>query len=117
MAYELPSLDYSNDALEPHIDARTMEIHHTKHHQAYITNVNNALKDQADLANLDVNALIAKLASVPEAIRGAVRNNGGGHSNHSFFWKILGPDKGGQPTGKLAAAINSTFGSFDAFKE
>jgi Fe-Mn family superoxide dismutase len=117
MAYELPSLDYSNDALEPHIDARTMEIHHTKHHQAYITNVNNALKDQADLAKLDVNTLIAKLASVPEAIRGAVRNNGGGHSNHSFFWKILGPGKGGQPTGKLAAAINSTFGSFDAFKE
>jgi Fe-Mn family superoxide dismutase len=117
MAYELPSLDYSNDALEPHIDARTMEIHHTKHHQAYITNVNNAMKDQADLAKLDVNTLIAKLASVPEAIRGAVRNNGGGHSNHSFFWKILGPGKGGQPTGKLAAAINSTFGSFDAFKE
>ncbi|HWZ96085.1 MAG TPA: superoxide dismutase [Mn], partial [Opitutaceae bacterium] len=95
MAYELPKLPYANNALEPHIDARTMEIHHTKHHQAYITNVNNALKDQPALAALDVDALIADLSKVPDAIRGVVRNNGGGHSNHSFFWKILGPGKGG----------------------
>ena len=117
MAYELPKLDYAYNALEPHIDARTMEIHHGKHHQAYITNVNNALKDQAALAALDVNALIADLGKVPEAIRGAVRNNGGGHSNHAFFWKIIGPGKGGFPKGKLAAAISATFGSFDKFKE
>jgi len=117
MAYELPPLGYAYNALEPHIDARTMEIHHTKHHQTYITKVNDALKDHADLAGLEVNKLIADLSQVPEGIRGAVRNNGGGHSNHSFFWTILGPGKGGAPTGKLADAINSTFGSFDAFKE
>ena len=116
MAYELPKLPYANNALEPHIDARTMEIHHTKHHQAYVTNANNALKDYADLAALDVNALIADLSKVPEAIRGAVRNNAGGHSNHAFFWTILGPGKGGAPTGALAEAINATWGSFDAFK-
>jgi Fe-Mn family superoxide dismutase len=117
MAYELPKLPYANNALEPHIDARTMEIHHTKHHQAYITNVNNALKDQPALAALDVDTLIADLSKVPEAIRGAVRNNGGGHSNHSFFWKILGPGKGGVPKGSLGDAINATFGGFDKFKE
>jgi len=117
MAYELPKLPYANNALEPHIDARTMEIHHTKHHQAYITNVNNALKDQPALAALDVDTLIAGLGQVPDAIRTVVRNNGGGHSNHSFFWKILGPDKGGAPKGSLGDAINATFGSFDKFKE
>jgi len=117
MAYELPKLDYAYNALEPHIDARTMEIHHTKHHQAYINNVNTALKDHVALAALDVNTLIADLAKVPEGIRPAVRNNGGGHSNHSFFWKILGPHKGGAPTGHLATAINASFGSFDKFKE
>ncbi len=117
MAYELPKLDYDNDALAPHIDAKTMEIHHTKHHQAYITNANKALEDHADLASLPVEQLIADLSKVPEGIRAAVRNNAGGHANHSFFWKILGPGKGGAPTGKLADAINSTFGSFDKFKE
>jgi superoxide dismutase, Fe-Mn family len=117
MAYELPKLPYAYDALVPHIDAKTMEIHHTKHHQAYITNANNLLKDIPELASMDVNALIADLSKVPEAIRGGVRNNAGGHSNHSFFWLILGPGKGGAPKGKLAEAINSTFGSFDKMKE
>jgi len=117
MAYELPKLPYAYDALVPHIDAKTMEIHHTKHHQAYITNANNALKDQPALAALDVNALIADLSKVPEAIRGVIRNNGGGHSNHSFFWKILGPGKGGAPKGQLAAAIDSQLGGFPKFKE
>ena len=117
MAYSLPALPYAYNALEPYIDAKTMEIHHTKHHQAYITNANNLLKDHPELAALDVNALIADLSKVPEAIRGGVRNNAGGHSNHSFFWQILGPGKGGAPKGKLADAINSTFGSFDKLKE
>ncbi|MEO6002324.1 MAG: Fe-Mn family superoxide dismutase [Opitutus sp.] len=117
MAYELPKLPYAYDALVPHIDAKTMEIHHTKHHQAYITNANNLLKDHADLAGLDVNALIADLSKVPEAIRGGVRNNAGGHSNHSFFWKILGPGKGGAPKGKLAEAIESQLGGLAKFKE
>lgn len=117
MPYELPPLPYANDALEPHIDARTMEIHHDKHHQAYITNANNALKDHPDLAAKPVNELIADLASVPEAIRGPLRNNAGGHSNHTFFWTIMAPNAGGEPTGKLADAIKAKFGSFDAFKE
>jgi Fe-Mn family superoxide dismutase len=117
MAYELPKLPYPSNALEPHIDARTMEIHHGKHHGAYVNNVNNAIKDQPALANLDVNTLIADLSKVPEAIRTTVRNNGGGHSNHTFFWTIMGPGKGGAPKGKLAEAINSTWGSFDKFKE
>ena len=117
MAYELPKLPYPNNALEPSIDAKTMEIHHDKHHQAYVTNLNNALKDQPDLTALPVDTLIADLSKVPEAARGAVRNNGGGHSNHSFFWKTIGPGKGGAPTGKLAEAITSTFGGFDKFKE
>ena len=117
MAYELPKLDYAFDALAPHIDAKTMEIHHGKHHATYITNANNALKDQAALAALPVDKLIADLSKVPEAIRTVVRNNGGGHSNHSFFWKVLGPGKGGAPKGKLGDAINSTFSSFDKFKE
>jgi Fe-Mn family superoxide dismutase len=116
MAFELPKLPYAPTALEPHIDAKTMEIHHGKHHQAYITNANNALKDQPALAALDVNALIANLGNVPDSIRGALRNNAGGHSNHSFFWSIMGPGKGGAPTGALAGAINATWGSFDNFK-
>jgi len=117
MAYELPPLPYPFAALEPHIDAKTMEIHHDKHHQAYITNANNALKDYPELAAKPVEELLANLSAVPEAIRTVVRNNAGGHANHSFFWKILGPNAGGSPTGKLADAINSTFGGFDQFKE
>lgn len=117
MSFELPALPYAFDALEPHIDARTMEIHHGKHHQAYITNANNALKDHADLAALSVENLISDLSKVPEAIRTAVRNNAGGHYNHSLFWKILGPNAGGAPSGDLAAAIDKAFGGFDAFKE
>ena len=117
MAYELPPLAYPNNALEPHVDARTMEIHHDKHHQAYITNANNALKDHADLLAKPVTELIADLTVVPEAIRTAVRNNAGGHANHTFFWTIMGPNGGGAPKGKLAEAINAKFGSFDAFKE
>jgi Fe-Mn family superoxide dismutase len=117
MAYELPKLPYSYDALVPHIDAKTMEIHYTKHHQAYITNANKLLADHPALAALDVNALIADLSKVPEGIRAGVRNNAGGHSNHSFFWTVIGPGKGGAPTGKLADAISSTFGSLDKFKE
>jgi Fe-Mn family superoxide dismutase len=117
MAYELPPLPYPTNALEPHIDAKTMEIHHDKHHQAYITNANNALKDHPDLAAKPVDELIANLSQVPESIRTAVRNNAGGHSNHSFFWKIMAPNAGGTPKGKLADAITATFGSIDAFKE
>ena len=117
MAYELPKLAYANNALEPHIDARTMEIHHTKHHQAYITNANNALKDLPELAAMPVNALIADLSKVPEAIRGVIRNNAGGHSNHSFFWTVMGPSKGGAPKGTLAAAIDAQLGGFAKFKE
>jgi len=117
MAYELPKLPYAYDALEPHIDARTMEIHHTKHHQAYITNVNNAIKGKADLENKSVEDLISNLSAVPEDIRTVVRNNGGGHANHSFFWKIMGPNAGGEPKAKLADDIQSGFGSFNDFKE
>jgi superoxide dismutase, Fe-Mn family len=117
MAYTLPPLAYPYNALEPHIDARTMEIHHTKHHQAYINNVNKALEGKADLANKSVEALIANINAIPEDIRNVVRNNGGGHANHTFFWTIIGPKAGGQPQGKSAAAINQAFGSFDAFKE
>ena len=117
MAYELPKLPYAFDALAPHIDAKTMEIHHGKHHQAYITNANNLLKDHPALAALDVYTLIADLSKVPEAIRGGVRNNAGGHANHSFFWNIMGPGKGGNPKGTLAAAIDSQLGGFAKFKE
>jgi superoxide dismutase, Fe-Mn family len=117
MAYELPPLPYPINALEPHIDAKTMEIHHDKHHQAYITNANNALKDYPQLAAKPVEELIADLSAVPEAIRTVIRNNAGGHANHSFFWLILGPNAGGSPKGKLADAITSTFGSFHQFKE
>jgi len=117
MAYTLPALPYAYNALEPHIDARTMEIHHTKHHQAYINNVNNALKDHPDLAAKSVEDLISDLSAIPEGIRTAVRNNGGGHANHSLFWQILSPTGGGEPTGDLAAAITSDIGGYAAFKE
>ena len=116
MSYTLPPLPYAFDALEPHIDARTMEIHHDKHHAAYVNNLNNALKDHPELAAKPVNELIADLASVPEAIRTAVRNNGGGHSNHTFFWEIMGQGKGGAPVGSLGEAITKTFGSYDEFR-
>jgi superoxide dismutase, Fe-Mn family len=116
MAYTLPKLPYAYDALEPHIDARTMEIHHTKHHNAYITNVNAALEGHADLAAKSIEDLIAGVASVPEAIRGAVRNNGGGTANHNLFWTVMSPDGGGAPSGELASAIDASFGSFDNFK-
>src|SRR5246127_5469634 len=117
MAYELPKLPYAYNALEPHIDARTMEIHHTKRHQAYVDNVNKAIKGKAELESKSVEDLIRNLNAVPEDIRTAVRNNGGGHANHSFFWKIMGPNAGGEPKGKLATDIKSAFGSFDQFKE
>jgi Fe-Mn family superoxide dismutase len=116
MSYTVPPLPYAFDALEPHIDARTMEIHHDKHHAAYVNNLNNALKDHPELASKPVNELIADLSLVPENIRTAVRNNGGGHSNHTFFWEIMGPGKGGAPVGTLAEAITKTFGSFEDFK-
>src|ERR671918_3196654 len=116
MAYELPKLPYAYDALEPHIDARTMEIHYTKHHQAYIDNLNKAIKG-SDLEKKTVEDLISDLNAVPENIRTVVRNNGGGHANHSFFWKIMGPNAGGEPKGKLADDIQSAFGSFDQLKE
>jgi Fe-Mn family superoxide dismutase len=117
MAYELPDLPYAHDALEPHIDERTMQIHHGKHHQGYVNNVNAALEDHADLAAKSVEDLISDLAAVPEDIRTAVRNNGGGHANHSLFWTVMSPDGGGEPDGDLADAINSAFGGFDSFKE
>ncbi|MDD2214235.1 MAG: superoxide dismutase [Oscillospiraceae bacterium] len=116
MAYQLPPLDYAYNALEPYIDARTMEIHHTRHHQAYIDKVNAAIKDYPELEQKSVYDLIKDLAAVPEAIRTAVRNNGGGHANHSFFWKVLSPQGGGQPSGELAQAIDRDFGSLAAFK-
>lgn len=117
MAYTLPPLAYPYNALEPHIDGRTMEIHHTKHHQTYINNVNNALKGKADLENKSVEDLISNLNAVPEDIRNVVRNNGGGHANHTLFWTVIGPKAGGMPVGKVSEAINQVFGSFDAFKE
>ncbi len=116
MAFTLPALPYALDALEPHIDAKTMEIHHGKHHQAYITNVNNALAG-SPLESKSVEALIADLTAVPEDKRTVVRNNGGGHANHSLFWTVIGPGKGGSPSGVLASSIDSAFGSFDKFKE
>ncbi|NNE91654.1 MAG: superoxide dismutase [Verrucomicrobiales bacterium] len=117
MAHELPNLPYAHDALEPHIDAKTMEIHHGKHHQAYVTNLNNALEGHADLQEKAVCELVMNLNDVPEDIRGAVRNNGGGHLNHSAFWEMLSPDGGGAPSGDLADAINSSFGSLDSMKD
>lgn len=117
MAHILPDLPYAPDALEPHIDAQTMQIHHGKHHVAYVTNVNKALEGKADLQSKSIEDLIADISSIPENIRTAVRNNGGGHYNHSLFWTVIGPKAGGQPTGELSNAITKDFGSFDAFKE
>src|SRR5579863_5268164 len=118
MPFTLPALPYPVDALEPTIDKMTMEIHHGKHHNAYVTNLNKALESAPDLAGKTVEELLANnCAIVPEGIRTAVRNNGGGHINHSMFWQIMGPGAGGTPVGDLASAIDSTFGSFDAFKE
>jgi Fe-Mn family superoxide dismutase len=117
MPYVLPPLPYPNQALEPHLDAATMEIHHDKHHAAYVTNLNKAVAGKPDLEDKSVEDLIRNLDAVPADIRAAVRNNGGGHANHSFFWKLLAPHAGGAPTGPLADVIISTFSSFDAFKE
>ena len=117
MAHELPPLPYPKDALEPHIDAQTMEIHHGKHHNAYVTNLNKAIAGKGDLENKPIEQLISNLNAVPEDIRTAVRNNGGGHLNHTMFWKLMGPGAGGKPSGKVAEDINATFGSFDTFKE
>jgi superoxide dismutase, Fe-Mn family len=118
MPFTLPPLPYAPDALEPHIDKMTMEIHHGKHHNAYVTNLNKALESAPDLAGKPVEELLANnCAIVPENIRTAVRNNGGGHINHSMFWQIMGPNAGGSPVGNLASAINAAFGSFDGFKE
>lgn len=115
MAFTLPALPYPENALEPYIDARTMNIHHTKHHQAYITNLNNAIAG-TEWESMSIEDICRKIDSVPENIRTAVRNNGGGHANHSLFWTIMGPNAGGAPTGALADAINAKWGSFDEFK-
>jgi len=117
MAHELAPLPYAFDALEPHIDAQTMQIHHGKHHAAYVNNLNAALEKHPELQGKSVEDLIKDLSALPEAIRTAVRNNGGGHVNHTMFWQLMGPNGGGAPTGKVADAINGAFGSFDAFKE
>jgi Fe-Mn family superoxide dismutase len=117
MPHQLPPLPYDAAALEPHIDAQTMQIHHGKHHNAYVTNLNAALEKHPDLQGKSADDLVRDLAAVPEAIRTAVRNNGGGHVNHTMFWEIMGPGKGGAPSGKIAEAINGTFGSFDSFKD
>jgi len=116
MAHQLPALPYAHNALEPHIDAQTMEIHHGRHHATYVNNLNAALEGHPDLQNKSIEELIGNLDAIPESIRTAVRNNGGGHANHSLFWEILSPNGGGAPTGALADAINETFGSFDNFK-
>jgi len=115
MAFELPSLPYDYSALEPHIDTQTMQIHHDRHHGAYVNNLNNAVKDSS-VADWDLERLLAHINEVPENIRTAVRNNGGGHSNHSMFWQIMAPNAGGAPSGALATAIDQTFGSFEQFK-
>ncbi|AYA77040.1 superoxide dismutase [Bacillus sp. Y1] len=117
MAFELPQLPYAYDALEPHIDKETMNIHHSKHHNAYVTNLNNALAGNEELLSKSVEEVIANLDAVPEAARTAVRNNGGGHANHTLFWQILSPNGGGEPTGDLLDAINAKFGNLDSFKE
>ena len=117
MAHELPALGYATDALEPHIDAQTMEIHHGKHHQTYVNNLNAALDGYPELLGKSVDELISNLAALPEDKVNAVRNNGGGHSNHTFFWEVMSPTGGGTPNGSLLDAITSTFGSFDNFKE
>ncbi|MFN8499442.1 MAG: superoxide dismutase [Anaerolineae bacterium] len=116
MAFQLPPLPYPYDALEPHIDTMTMQIHHDKHHQAYVTNLNNAIAGNAELEAISIEQLLASLDKVPEGIRMAVRNNGGGHANHTMFWEIMGPNGGGAPSGALGQAIDAAFGSFDAFK-
>ena len=117
MSHQLPSLPYDASALEPHIDTQTMQIHHGKHHAAYVNNLNAALEKHPDLQGKTPEDLIKHLNTVPDDIRVAVRNNGGGHVNHTMFWQIMGPGKGGAPTGQIAEAINATFGSFDTFKE
>jgi len=117
MAHSLPALPYPTDALEPHIDKMTMEIHHGKHHQAYVTNLNAALDKHPDLHAKSVEDLLRSINTVPEDIRTAVRNNGGGNANHSMFWQVMGPNAGGAPSGKIADAINGSFGGFDKFKE
>ncbi|NIV15217.1 MAG: superoxide dismutase [Aliifodinibius sp.] len=117
MAFKLMDLPYAYDALEPHIDARTMEIHHSKHHQGYTNNLNAALEKFPDLQGKSARELLENLAGIPDEIRTAVRNNGGGYKNHNIFWKVMSPNGGGKPTGKLAGAINAKFGSFDAFKD
>jgi Fe-Mn family superoxide dismutase len=117
MAYTLPPLPYPTNALEPHIDAQTMEIHHGKHHQAYVTNLNAALEKAPELANKSLDDLLRNLNSVPDAVRTAVRNNGGGHWNHTQFWRTMAPNAGGKPSGKLAQAIDAAFGDFEKFKE
>ena len=116
MAFEVPALPYAYDALEPHIDETTMHLHHDKHHQAYVTNLNAAIDKHPELASHSPEDLVKNLATLPEDIKAAVRNNGGGHVNHTLFWESMGPNAGGEPTGALAEAITSTFGSFDAFK-
>jgi Fe-Mn family superoxide dismutase len=117
MAHSLPALPYPTDALEPHIDKMTMEIHHGKHHQAYVTNLNAALDKHPELQNKSIEDLLKGINTVPEDIRTAVRNNGGGHANHSMFWQVMGPNAGGAPTGAIADAITGSFGGFDKFKE
>jgi Fe-Mn family superoxide dismutase len=117
MAFELPALPYAPDALEPHIDRTTMEIHHGKHHATYVANLNKALESASDWQGRPIEEIIAKLEKLPDSIRTAVRNNGGGHINHSLFWTTMGPGKGGQPRGELGEGIASTFGGFDKFKE
>ncbi len=117
MTHQLPALPYAYDALEPYIDARTMEIHHTKHHGGYVSKLNAALASYPDLQDVSVEVLLRNIASVPEDIRTAVRNNGGGHANHSLFWSIMGPNGGGEPTGELAQVIAQRFGGFAAFKD
>jgi superoxide dismutase, Fe-Mn family len=117
MAYKLPDLPYAHDALEPHIDARTMEIHHGKHHNTYVTNANAALEGKSDLESMSVEELLSNFDKVPDDVKTALRNNAGGHANHSLFWQIMGPNGGGEPSGELGDAINSTFGGFDKFKE
>jgi superoxide dismutase, Fe-Mn family len=116
MAFELPSLPYAFDALEPYIDAQTMQIHHDLHHGAYVKNLNTALESHADLQNKSIEELIRDLNTLPEAVRTAVRNNGGGHLNHTIFWTLMAPNAGGEPTGAIAQAISETFGDFENFK-
>ncbi len=116
MAFEVPPLPYDYSALEPYIDTQTMQLHHDKHHAAYVNNLNAALKDNSQFASMNVDDVLRHIKDVPDSVRTAVRNNGGGHSNHSMFWQIMTPNGGGQPSGALANAINATFGSFDAFK-